>query len=214
MSYFRFKRLEDGKIKKYRSKGLEVIQKITVDGVEKEFTSILPVWNKNNTRISIDTIRSFGWSIEFVPSQSADRVEYLKFKYFYDNSVDLAAKVTALKDLYDDLEVDYDCDASIMEDAIINKYGNDSINISDQIADTAEDLAIVLTEVYHKYLKVIEKDDDANPVGAWSLYQDFPTLCDWLPGNYSDEDIPEEQLPFEITNEEMFEEMSTHVHMK
>ena len=191
---FQFRNASTNTVKAYDTKGLEV----TINNK----TCILPVWNNTGKRVSISTLNQYGWKLEYLPEQSEAYDIYSRCTYMYQVNVDLKSKVIAMKEVYDDAGLNYDASMTTMENRIL-ELGN-VLSWQTRFSETAEALAIVLKQAYRRYLIDIEKDDDANPVGTWSLYQELPYLIRWMPGNYNLTDIPSYKDPVEVDNENLF----------
>ena len=193
-SSFQFKNVETGTVLPYRTKSLECV----VNGRKV----LLSVWNGYNKRINIHTLNKYGWSLQYLPGQSQEYIDYNRCTYMYQRYPELVKAVKDLKQIYDDAGIAYNSSSYDMETKIMEL--DNPAEWPGKFAYGAEELAIELDKAYHDYLTNVEGDFDHNPVGTWSVYKELPTLIMWIPGQYTQDQVPSFLEPEDIINEEAF----------
>lgn len=196
MSKFVF--IKDGVELDFATQNIEVEQTVVVK-VKKS------LWAGIGKHKSIEELAALGVQIKHIPSQSAARIEYDKIVKMYAIIPEFATRVAEWKAMFDELGIGYDATVADISAAEEAKFGQDST----ARADFHDAFMGKRTEVMVNY-QAAEKalaGDEFITVDDYTMWTSTSTLVKWLPGTYSEEDVPAFREETIVTSAEQEEQL-------
>jgi hypothetical protein len=196
MSKFVF--IKDGIEFDFATQNIEVEQTIVVK-VKKS------LWNKIGVHKSIEDLAALGVQIKHIPSQTAASTEYEKIIKLYATVPEFATRVSEWKAMFDVLGIGYDATVADIAAAEEAKFGQDST----ARADFHDAFMGKRTEVMVNYQaaeKLVSGNMDVS-VDDFTMWTTTSALVKWLPGNYTEEDVPALRVETIITSAKQEEQL-------
>lgn len=196
MSKFVF--LKDGVELDFSTQNVEVEQTVVVK-VKKS------LWSGVGVHKSIEDLAALGVQIKHIPSQTAARTEYEKIVKLYATVPEFSVRVAEWKAMFDELGISYDATVADIAAAEENKFGQDST----ARADFHDAFMGKRTEVMVNYQaaeKFVNGDMDSS-VDDYTMWTTTSALVKWLPGTYTEEEIPAVRTETIITSAEQEEQL-------
>ena len=176
---------QDGTTMDFSTKSINVEKTITVN-------VNVPLWDGIGKHISFDKLSEIGLSVRYTPDQTNERNDYERITFMYNNIPEFSVRVSELKAKYDQLGVPYNCTVEDIASALQSTF------------ETVEERATFLAEFnslldkgvklnYQAGMRLYSESNKIllNPVDDFVMWNDFPTLIKWLPGNFEEKDIPQ-----------------------
>lgn len=196
MSKFVF--LKDGVEFDFATQNIEVEQTIVVK-VKKS------LWSKTGVHKSIEDLAALGVQIKHIPTQTTARTEYEKIVNLYAAVPEFATRVAEWKAMFDELGIGYDATVADIAAAEEAKFGQDST----ARADFHDAFMGKRTEVMVNYQaaeKLVSGNMDVS-VDDFTMWTTTSTLVKWLPGSYTEEDVPALRVETIITSSKQEEQL-------
>lgn len=173
--------LKDGVELDYATKSVEVTEQITV-------TSKKALWKGVGVRLSIADLAKLGVQVKYTPDQTDERMDYEHVIALYAANPDFAVRVAEWKAMFDQLGINYDATVADIAAAEEAKFGEDSTSR----ADFHDAFMGKRTEVMVNYQAAerMVSGRSFEGVDDYTMWTSTATLMKWLPGTYSDSDIP------------------------
>jgi len=176
----------DGTVLDYSTPSIDIIKNIPT-------TVKVSLWESVGKRIALDKVKELGLEVQYIPDQTKERKDYEMITFMYTNIVEFPIRVAELKEKYDFLGVSYDCTVEDIATAIKTKFES----IDEQATFLAEFNSLLDKGVKLNYQAGIRlyrgytDDEDVDPVvDDFIVWIDFPKLVKWLPGTYTESEIP------------------------
>ena len=176
---YSFKFIHKGEELDFNTRSVPVDRVVTITVTE-------PLWKAVGKLKTIDELRSMGVSVKAIPAQSQERLDYELAVSLFQANADLSVRVSEFMELYDQLELPYTASVSDIETAETIKYGEGSVERSDfhdKFMGKRTEVLVNLSAAADEAGANLHIDD----LLAWQL---FPVLAQWLPGKYTEVDIP------------------------
>lgn len=190
MSEFKFVK-EDGTELPYTT-GYVVVQKPVLTNQR------IALYGADGTRISVESLLAeAGLKLKYIPHQSQAYIDFMSVSFMYNAIPEFITRVQELRTMYDFLQIPYDAKTEDVETAL-NKAFTDINERTEYYASFQAALQNVKinyqagNRALYEYNngEIIEADAEFNPVDDFIVWLNFPILVKWLPGNYSQYDIP------------------------
>lgn len=176
----------DGTILDYSTPSIDIVKNIPT-------TVRVSLWEGVGQRIALDKVKELGLEVQYIPDQTKARKDYEMITFMYTNIVEFPTRVTELKEKYDFLGVEYNCTVEDIATAIKSKFES----VDEQATFLAEFNSLLDKGVKLNYqagmrlYRGYTDDSDVDPVvDDFIMWTDFPKLVKWLPGTYTEAEIP------------------------
>lgn len=200
MSKFEFIK-EDGSTLSFGTKNITVIKniptKLTVN-----------LWDSTGKHIPFEKLLQLGLQVKYTPTQTQQRIEFEKIKFMYENVAQFSIRVKQLKDMYDQLQVAYDCKVSDISQAIKAKFETlqqQSTFLANFNSLLDKGVKLNYQAANKLYCNATGKMD--YPIDDFTMWIDFPKLVKWLPGTFEESEIPEERFEQIVTSMQRQEQL-------
>lgn len=158
-----------------------------------------PLWSGVGQRISLAEVQAAGLDVKYIPTQTPAYIGYTKVIYMYAAVPEFAERVTELKEMYDFLGISYDAKTEAVDEALVAKFSdvNARTEYYGRLSTALLNVKInfqAANRAYYEYnnpgVGTEEGEVALDPVDDYINWVEFPTLVQWLPGTYTDADIP------------------------
>lgn len=172
----------DGTELDYATKSVVVEKQVTVK-VSKS------LWKGVGERLSLDELAALGISVKYYPDQTEERIQYERVAKLYQVNPDFATRVAEWKEMFDELELNYDATVADIAAAEELKFGDNSTARGD-FHDRFMGKRTEVMVNYQAAERIVAGSDEFMPVDDYTMWTSTAVLMKWLPGTYEEADVP------------------------
>lgn len=173
--------VKDGQDFDYGTRSITVKQMVEVE-VHKA------LW-KSNGRLPIEDLAKLGVSVKYIPDQTKERLDYEHVIALYEINPDLVTRVTEWKEMFDELDLNYDASVADIAAAEELKFGDNSTDRGD-FHDRFMGKRTEVMVNYQVAERLFSGNNGFELVDDYLMWATTANLMKWIPGTYTEKDIP------------------------